>query len=516
MFGQYKRDHKSVDDESLLIKRRKKYLVESKFLDEDDFRRVFQLSDKVYSQFSGPLDNKKVFLHCDQVEGMGDVSQTFFLSEILKKKRPELQINIGIGLGTVERKKIEELFPVNQYTMHYFGKYDDYYEKGARLTALVNQGCAVGIARSLANVYNTHHRTIREYGFSREMDVHNEVISMGIGRNEEGVSLPVIKKRELEDIKTPWLRENLNPKAQLYHLYQHTTTQQILSLYTLSSLNKDQIDPLLIIMPMAYSLRELIEWKILDLDYLKNAGIGKITRVTPQGSETIAINDNGKEIKILSGGIPKDEMEILQQHSKPLFGCTGDMTFSESVVLNKIPMYEILSWKVNFFRSLIEFANEQKFELLAKYFQKLLDVYIKQTEIINRNRPKGVGHFGLDMAASMDTEQYRMSHAAPELDPLLKQWSNEILVLVKDPQLQQEAEKFNQLIRDNYNIETRFLQTVDRGVVLANYPELIAVEKALWERFKKKEITLDEACTELSAQLSKVAEMKPEGGTMKP
>jgi len=75
---------------------------------------------------------------------------------------------------------------------------------------------------------------------------------------------------------------------------------------------------------------------------------------------TIEVND-----KPLSN---KEFNELIQK-SEIFVGCTGDQSFSEVINCNRIPIYQILNHKINFFDSLISFAEEKQYntEFLEKH-----------------------------------------------------------------------------------------------------------------------------------------------------
>ena len=74
---------------------------------------------------------------------------------------------------------------------------------------------------------------------------------------------------------------------------------------------------------------------------------------------TIEVNDNRLSNK---------EFNELIQKSEIFVGCTGDQSISEVINCQKLPIYQILSHKKNFFNSLILFARKKEYS--TEYLEK--------------------------------------------------------------------------------------------------------------------------------------------------
>ncbi len=495
-----------------------------KYNDSDTSKLLlFQFSDYVYADAYRTLElnNKNILLHCAEAGNFGDISQTYFFAEKIKKARPDCNISILFQLQTKDKEPFEAVFPVKQYNTHFIPRFAVYNEKEKLLETAFNSGCVIGVAVPIAtpHLYKKHHRSLREYGFGTHPDTKDNNLSMGFSLNEEGISIPTIPARQLHDIQSPWLKQALainssetqnqyHNKNQLYNLYTRDWTAYIVGINTIAALENKNSKVIDIVSPFQSTLQDLIDWKILDRENLKKQGINKITRITSEGSESISLGDGeGKEMRIVSGAFSKSDLEALQQHSQPFFGCTGDMTYSESVVLNKIPFYDIVSHKESFFKGMKKLAEDLNLESLSSFFNLLSNVVDNETEVYKKNTPRKQGGWWGDPPCydiANPTSVARKS--VNELIPLYTQFANKIADCCSDPKLLHEVTQFNTYIQANCNVEAKLLAMVDRGLILANYPELIEVEKNLWERFQKNEISLESVFIELKNSIQQAVQ----------
>ncbi|MDR3491271.1 MAG: hypothetical protein P4M12_04405 [Gammaproteobacteria bacterium] len=499
--------------------------------------REFQLSDYVYTQMVQglKLENNNVTLHCKEAGNFGDISQVYFCAALIKKARPDCNINVVIQLQTKDKKSVEAIFPVNEFNTQFLSS--DYFVQEKEIKRLIESGCLVGISVGVNGpaFEKTHHRALREYGFSKHPDTKGHNLSMGLAVDEEGISIPVMTPRRLTDIQSPWLKQafgifdqeelkHYKSKTKLYNLYTRdwvVVCVGINSVVAIEEKNKQNID---LVTPFDFTLEEMIARKdpvheygqkekievsscqILDVANLRKNGIGKISRITDAGIETVSIGE-GKELRIFSGQFSKQDMEAIQQNSELFFGCTGDMSFSEAVSLNKIPFYDIPNHKQVFFDSLKELAQKNHLENLVKFFDLIAQIGEKQSEIFKRHTPRKQGWYS-EINYNMKDHQSvaRRALIDKEFIPSMIKIADEIAQCYSNPKLYEESTKLNDYIKANYNVENKLLAIVDRGLILANYPELIEVENKIWERFDKKEISIESVFSELKSNIQLVIE----------
>lgn len=481
---------------SMMIKKRK--LDSSNEVND----KLFQLTDFDYADMLPKLslENNDILLHCHEAGNLGDISQTFFCAALIRKHYPESKISIAFMLESISEETVNKLFPSTDITTHFLSRYD-YHERQKQMAELVDTRCTIGIAVGIhaTVLYRSHHRTIREYGFGSHPDTKNNILSMGLGVNEEGITIPSTTLRQLSDIQSPWVKEALIENSALYHMHLREWPMQIVALYSSALIQNNQQDPIVIVLPLTVSLQNLIDWEILDKDYLIKNGIGAICRHTPLGIERITLSNSGKEMRILCGQIPKKEMEMIQQHANPLFGCTGDMSFSEAIALNKIPLYECAPHKFNFFNSVKKLAESQQLTTLSSLFSQVLEFDSWINNQYRINTPRKISWYQKAPSYDFDNDQSvpRISHQKTKgsddsFPNRIKRLSEFVAGHFTSNKLEQEAIKLSAYIRENYNFEQKLMAIVARGLILKNFPELIITENELLDRYRKREMTLDE------------------------
>jgi len=493
-------------------------------------RRFFQLIADHQYPCNTNLQNKNIILHCTQAGGLGDVSHIFHCAETIRKNRPDADIDVLIQPETVTKERISSLFPVDRFKTQFFDN-SDYFGSTAKFEDLSKKGYPIGIAVGLTTSGNCHYRNphfrmVREYGFAFHPNTKESTLSMGLGGDEEGMNFPSIQPRTLTDITSDWLKGALNihspddmagylRERKLYHMYMHNWTTQIASLYSVATLENQNNQSLDVFIPLEYSLKQYIDWGILNLDFFQKHKIGKLVRVTPEGTEVIHLGP-GKEMRILSGSIPKADMEAIQQHSQPFFGCTGDLSFSEAVVLNKSPIYDAESFKKHFLNTLKNTAKERGYEHFARFIDLLQRQTVSEDGIYESPaiKPKKQGgwygsevafHLGGLLSEPNSSNSIYTAKCIKALAPQLCSFGEEI-ARCYTPQLLEEAQALNSYLPENCNFDFRLIDMVNRGMYLKNYPDLIQVENQLWEKFNAGQITEKQVIESLSAAIENCTE----------
>jgi hypothetical protein len=98
---------------------------------------------------------------------------------------------------------------------------------------------------------------------------------------------------------------------------------------------------------------------LLDKPLLAEFGVGKVVMVRPDKTEELVISDHGKTIRIIDPfPLAADDMEIIRDSAIPIQGCSGLMSVSRNIELNKIPLIEVLQDNRHFFAQLLPIAEQ--------------------------------------------------------------------------------------------------------------------------------------------------------------
>ncbi len=484
-------------------------------LQSNDKQRLFQTCvDYQYSGVTAPLSNKNIVLHCYQIDGLGDVSQTFLFAEKIRAQRPDASITIAIECKSISEGQVRASFPTDRFPTEFISHWDPL-KADSQMGALRQKtGCMIGVAVPISNpelLGGYPARTIKEYGFARHPDTKGDTLSMGFDDLEEGITFPKIEGQDLYQIKTDWLRKALNVNTSddqdyylanrnLYHMYMPSWSTQIISLYSVVGIEKQNSKPIDVFMPVKHSLKDLIAWGALNVELLKENQIGKLILVKSTGTETIDIGP-GKEMRILSGSVAKTDMHTIQKHSQPFFGCTGNLTFSEGVIQDKLLIYDSLTHLEHFDKTWINILQQNHWTQLEKFKNALKEYFVVETQILQKYIPRKISFYQGDLSYSLSDDDSVPRRALNELAKEFPKYSQQMVDLYKNPMTLSEAHAFNAHIKENYDCESRIMEIVDRGLVLTNYPYLIKLENQLWEDFSQGKISEEEVVETLTQNL---------------
>lgn len=467
--------------------------------------RIFQrLIDPIFSEYYPQLDlaNRQVSIWTAKMGGNGDIAMACSLFHLLKEQRPELFSGIFVRLSDFSKPEdVAKIFPSNLYPMEFV---IDYAQAQKRKDELEQKAALIGIPTNAGeyHFYNKHHRLIHEYGLGGT----GNTLSMGFKVTEEGIYVPKVSASS--QIEAPWIAPFAEKGSASYHMYMQNWDFQLLGLLSVLNIEKNEVRPINLFMPIKFTINQLIEWKIIDTEKLKKLNIGVLERITPDGVQTVVIQDQGKRVRIFDGSVTKNDMEAIQNLSQPFFGCTGDLSFSEAVSLNKFPFYDVLSHKQSFVLSWARLTEEKKLShfhgYLEQYYQFVRDlsaIYEEQ----NRKMPKGKGGWKVDVSWALSDPESVPRLTIGNLAAHIYSFAEVVAKEYAKPEMMKEVQMFHQHIRENYNVEKRLLSVVDRAVILKNHEPLIPFEKTLCQQFVNQEIGEEEAITQFRTKLEEVA-----------
>lgn len=472
----------------------------------------FQLvSDHQYRAAPVVFKGKTLALHCQKAGGFGDVAHTFLLAEKISQQFPELKIQINIQCPFSDTKEVMKVFPVDRFETTFIS--NDYFEREKQAKEIINTAdCIFGVAVSIS-VPEFHHEkyaSFREYGYAKHPDVKLHNMCMGFSGGEEGLNLPIITKREMTEIETPWLKSCINVETtedvatyksthKLYHMYfpESRWPMKMAALYTLAMIEKSNTQSIDILLPLNYSLKNLIEWGALDIEVLKERGIGQLILVNDKGSEVHELGA-GKVMRIFAGSINRKDMEVIEEHAEAFFGCTGNQSLSSAIVRGKIPFYADTGLG-DISAPLCDLMDANTYPNLKLLFQLLMKLDGKEVEVYTELTPKKKSFYQED--PSID---FAVAHSLPRKSvPILKnpilEFSQSIAELVANPALAIEAKAFCAKIAANFAIEEQLYTQIYRGLVLKDHPELLVVEKQLREDYMKGQLTEEEVAEKFHA-----------------
>jgi len=121
----------------------------------------------------------------------------------------------------------------------------------------------------------------------------------------------------------------------------------------------------------------------LNTELLAEAGVGKVVMVRPatadlpERTKELRVATEGKTIRIIDPfPLAASDMETIRDAAIPIQGCSGLMSVSRSIELNKIPLLEVLPLNRSFYRELLELAKtiDPNSTGLAKYLTLSEDI----------------------------------------------------------------------------------------------------------------------------------------------
>jgi hypothetical protein len=98
---------------------------------------------------------------------------------------------------------------------------------------------------------------------------------------------------------------------------------------------------------------------MLSPEILAQLGVSKVVMIRPDKTEEVAVSSQGKMIRIIDPfPLRSDDMDLLRDAAIPIQGCSGLMSVSKGVELNKIPLLEVLPDNRSFYESLLALAQQ--------------------------------------------------------------------------------------------------------------------------------------------------------------
>lgn len=179
------------------------------------------------------------------------------------------------------------------------------------------------------------------------------------------------------------------------------------------------------------------------------------------------LQETGKTVRLINPfPLSNKDVLTLMALSSGCTGSTGDLSLSElfsmSLANGKVPFYETLLHKMDFWRSFVALAKEifgPSDSLLVQYFTFILE-------------------------------------GKPRFEELLK-----IGELLHNPQLSREMRFFVQFLHEYYNFNETLIDIAVRGLAHHYFPQLRLQEEELFDAFQKGQETIQGGCEKLRKQI---------------
>lgn len=469
--------------------------------DRGNHEKEFQLiRDLVYKDIKSNPKNNTITLHCNKINGNGDIAHAVLCAKKIKTTFVNFEIIIAIECQPHEINSVLNMFPADDFKFEFIST--DYFKKETQLENMVAESaCVLGIAAPIGSALLRNFPSLKEYGFGNHPDTKGETLSMGFdASSEEGINFPIISEHNFK-ITTPWLNSILSDpqETHLYHMYMPASawTMQIIALYSIAQIEfKNSNQSIDIFMPLEYSIDKLIEFRALHINQLQQYGIGQIISVSHHNNETIfhsTVLGEGKTLRIINGPVNKLDMEVIEQYAQPFFGCTGDSSFSAAIKRGKVPFYANPGWKKNLMLSWLSIMNEStEYKALASLVELLIKFEKDEFSSYDKHRPRKISFYQPDPSMSLNDPSSLPRQALPELAPKLVEYATQIAKIYLETEIIDEAKKFGEYASTNFEINERLLSIVSRALVIKEYPNAIEIEKQLELAFCSGQMSTEE------------------------
>ncbi|WP_059358997.1 hypothetical protein [Parachlamydia acanthamoebae] len=194
----------------------------------------------------------------------------------------------------------------------------------------------------------------------------------------------------------------------------------------------------------------------IDYQFLKEQGIAGVEFISKEGNKLVSVKkklaEQGKFLRLINlFPMPQKDVHALMVNSHMMIGCTGDQSFTEAVSFNKLPFYEMRTFKQMFF---MHYRRITQYELdpEEKEFKKYLDQIFKTVNINNYSEEK------------------------------IKKRAIKIGRLVNTRALFEEAQKMNLIIQKRFSFHDNLKGIIAQQIFRDKFPE--------FSRFENKIISL--------------------------
>lgn len=466
---------------------------------------AFDLATRaLYSQLSEKLhiDTLVITGHV-MGDGLGDFFSMLKTATTLTTAFPNLKIKVMAHSNDIER--LQRVVPEIPFSVTFFTDLKEL------KTALKEQPCALEIAFPIYTVTDrpSHIYLLTEYGCRSEM-AHRPPV-MGLEPHQEGIFInpPTNQTSELsleDDFINQRLFGTTRPSQEEMKAYfadhqlyfghiPKSMGQQLSFIYTILTQTQQRAQDLTLCIAVDDNRTKLGE--LLDHSFLKECGIKKIISHQKSSSQQepleIDIQESGKTVTLINP-FPLNHRDISQllHCSEPLKGCTGDLSFSETIA-EGIPFYDIKQHKYDFFSSYTKLVKE----ILGE--ESVLYQFVSSF----KRHYKKINYFNY---STLPLEEQR------RLPVDIARENGSLLV---SPDFQEQATRVHHYIAENLSLATVLPAITTRLMAHISFPELERLERYLRGDFQigiksLEEVreTLQKAITEIQAGRSLQLEAK--------
>lgn len=251
-----------------------------------------------------------------------------------------------------------------------------------------------------------------------------------------------------------------------------------------------------------------VKMEYLDTQFLKEQGIGKIKVITLEEGKLIeketVLAEKGKELRLINPfPLEQQDFHTLVAYTNPLVGCTGDHSWSEVISFDRLPFYEVRRMKIEFQKRIIKLAgfvgNDPHY--LKQYLQELLNMYDPHQEKVISI----IGLGDLTIESKSNEANKRALDYFKNKQPQIAASALRIANLLQQPELVDEYQEFNELLRTQYSFNSTLHTIVARQLALNSHPELLKAEKEIQENYLEDRITLIQANEQLTEKITNIS-----------
>ncbi|MBA3237258.1 MAG: hypothetical protein H0T62_02770 [Parachlamydiaceae bacterium] len=313
-------------------------------------------------------------------DGLGDYFQMLFISSLLKEKVPSLvtMVHTNLGQRGINLTKPDEcgidLICINE---------EDYEQKKVE-SHLKSADFVLSIPHGkLPSHSSQKHLFIDEYGMegaSRKLGlglIHGTDMGIAIKqplRNSNLANIAHTSLREhLLEINNPFFVSYLKDKNRYGFIGEAHRVAFIIMALASCPEGISKVDII--------TTFSKLERKLFDPDVLNELNVGKIQlfKMDKENNKLILHEElilNEKEGKIVRIFDPfpliNADLMLLMKESNSLIGCTGDLSFSEVISHDKLPLYQTMGHKESFFKDITYITgvlHPEKFPHLHQFFE---------------------------------------------------------------------------------------------------------------------------------------------------
>lgn len=482
--------------------------------DKEIKKNLFDLSTRhLYSTLATRSHPKNlVVMGCVHPDGVGDYYHILNAAEQLKSKFPESKVTMIVS-HCADNLSSKVRSPIDKRIETIFYKYtnvpNEIYPVLEQADQIIEiSQCVIDPdTRKILQNKGEAYRYIGEYGYTgfavkcdQPMGLKNNHLGIVLTDKPTTTSLLDLKHDALKTIlfgTTNPSKENLENYLQtnepfVGYIKMGSYYQMGLIYTTAAFLKNSEKHTIDLILPS-------VKTKYLDMEFLKSQGIGKIKIIKTENDkiieDEIKLDDKGKELRLIDPfPLEQKDFHTLLAHTNPLVGCTGDHSVSEAFSFDRLPFYEIRYTKVGFHNDLINLAGKvgKAPHYLQQYFQEIANIYDQNQEKVMAI----IAAYDNVPASFKDLENYFINKQKEITASSLK-----IANLMQHPELIEESQMFNELLRTQFSFNSELQNIVERQFALISHADLQKAEKEIQENYLEGRITLQEANEQLSERI---------------